>query len=56
MQLLANLALARYTLTPPLRQGGLGFGSEWTIWSGFEYAVGFARGLNRNAEVCCWAF
>ena len=26
-------------------QGGLGYGSERRIWSGFEYAMGFVRGL-----------
>jgi hypothetical protein len=30
---------------PALRQGTLGFGSERTIWSGFEYGMGLARGL-----------
>jgi hypothetical protein len=44
-ELFTDPALARYTLTPPLHQGGLGFMSEWRIWSGFGYEISLARGL-----------
>jgi hypothetical protein len=56
MQWLPIPVLVPCTLFPSLCQGRLGFGSERRIWSGFEYAMGLAWGLNRNAADCCCAF